>query len=146
MLNEDFKVTGNVCIEVRGADGEIKDKREIKNLIVTVGRNFIASRMVGAAQNVMSHMALGSGNTAPIVANTTLASELGRTPLTSSTAVNNVISYVGNFGPGVGTGAVTEAGIFNAGSAGNMLCRTTFSLINKGVSDTMSITWAVTVN
>jgi len=50
------------------------------------------------------------------------------------------------FGAGVGTGAVTEAGIFNASSAGTMLCRTTFSVINKAAADTLGITWTVTVN
>jgi hypothetical protein len=146
MLTEALKVTGDLKIEVRGPDGQIKDTREVKNLILTVGRNFIASRMVGTAQGAMSHMALGSVNTAPVVGNTTLASELGRTALTSSTATNNVVSYVGNFAAGVATGAITEAGIFNAGFEGTMLCRTVFSVINKSISDTMSITWSVTVN
>ena len=45
-----------------------------------------------------------------------------------------------------GTGAVTEAGIFNAGSGGTMLCRTTFPAVNKASGDSIAITWVVTVS
>ena len=56
------------------------------------------------------------------------------------------IAYVASFVAGVGTGAVTEAGVFNAASAGTMLCRTVFSVVNKGAADSMSITWTITVS
>jgi hypothetical protein len=52
---------------------------------------------------------------------------------------------VATFPAGTGTGAITEAGILNAASAGILLCRTTFSVINKGAADTLGITWTVTV-
>ena len=50
------------------------------------------------------------------------------------------------FGAGTGTGAVTEAGILNASSSGTLLCRTEFSVVNKGSSDSMTVTWTVTVS
>ena len=43
------------------------------------------------------------------------------------------------------TGAVTEAGIFNAASGGTMLCRTVFSVVNKGADDSLSVTWTITL-
>jgi hypothetical protein len=55
------------------------------------------------------------------------------------------VQYVATFSAGTGTGAITEAGIFNASSAGTLLCRTVFSVINKGALDTLVITWKVTV-
>jgi hypothetical protein len=77
----------------------------------------------------------------------------------------NTITYASTFSPGQGTGAIVEAGIFNAsdpagtgtgsttGSGGNaayvggaMLCRTTFPVVTKGADDTMSITWTVTIS
>ena len=42
--------------------------------------------------------------------------------------------------------ALTEAGIFNASSAGTLLCRTVFSVVTKGASDAMTITWTVTLS
>ena len=57
-----------------------------------------------------------------------------------------MVTYVATFGAGTGTGAVTEAGILNASSSGTLLCRTEFSVVNKGSSDSMTVTWTVTVS
>lgn len=146
MIEEKIKVTGDVVVVITGPDGKEKDRREIKNLVVTTGKSFIASRMVGTASSVMSHMAIGAGVTAAAAGDTGMGSELGRVALSSSTASGAVSTYVASFPAGTGTGAVTEAGIFNAASAGTMLCRTVFGVVNKGVDDAMSITWAITVS
>ncbi len=143
-LNELFKLTGKVHVTVTNEHGEVVEQRAA-NLVVTTGKNFTASRMVGVASNVMSHMALGSSSTAAAVGDTTLGTELGRVALTASTAVNNVVTYTATFGTGVATGGVQEAGIFNASSAGTMLCRVVFAIVNKGANDTIAITWTVTV-
>ena len=145
MLKETFKVTGAVSVVVTGKDGQIKDQREIKNLVVTAGKEFIAARMVGTPTG-MSHMAVGAGTTAAAVGDTALESELGRVALASDTATAAVVTYTASFPPATGTGAVTEAGIFNAGTGGTMLCRTVFSVVNKGVDDAMTITWQITVS
>lgn len=145
MIQDGLKVTGAVSIRVFDKNGVVKDSREIKNLVVTSGRNFIASRMTGST-TAMSHMAIGSGTTAADAANTTLQTELGRVALTSATTTGAVTTYVATFGAGTGTGAVTEAGVLNAGSGGTMLCRSVFPVVNKGADDGMSITWQITVS
>ena len=145
MLKDNLKVTGDVKITITGPDGNVKDSREIKNLVVTTGKTFIAGRMVGTP-TAMSHMAIGANTVAADAANATLGSELGRSALTSSAAVAAKVTYIASFGAGVGTGAVTEAGIFNASSGGTMLCRTVFAVVNKGADDAMSITWEITVS
>jgi hypothetical protein len=148
MVNDNIKITGNVKIDIIGADGAVKDSREIKNLVVTSGKTFIASRIVGVAANVMGWMELGTGTTAAAVGDTTLETAISgsRVALTSGTSSTNVVTYVASFPAGTGTGAVTEAGTFNAASAGTMLCRTVFSVVNKGANDAMSITWTITVS
>lgn len=146
MIQDQTQVTGRLIIEVFDKDGNVKDKREIENLVVAVGKTFIASRMVGATANVMSHMAIGSGTTAAASGDTTLGTELGRVSLSSSTSSGAVATYVASFPAGTGTGAVTEAGILNAASAGTLLARTVFATVNKGADDAMSITWAITVS
>lgn len=143
-LNEIFKLTGKVHVTLTNEHGEVVEQRAT-NLVVTTGKNFTASRMVGTASNIMSHMAVGAGTTAAAVGDTALGSELGRVALTAGTATNNVVTYTATFGAGTGTGAVTEAGIFNASSAGTMLCRVVFAVVNKGANDTIAITWTVTV-
>lgn len=152
MLNETLKVTGAVQITVFDqTTGKVKDTREIKNLVVTTGKTFIAAAMLKTTTNspaAMTHMELGTGVTAAAVGDTTLQTALAgsRTALSSATSAANVVTYVSSFPAGVGTGAVTEAGIFNAASAGTLLCRTVFSVVNKGANDAMTITWAITVS
>jgi hypothetical protein len=146
MLHDTIKMTGDLKIVLKDENGQIKHEQEVKNLVVTVGKNFIASRMKDTTDDAMSHMAIGSGTTAANVADTALETSLGRVSLTSTTVTNNNVAYVATFPAGTGTGAVTEAGLFNASSGGDMLCRTVFSVINKGAADTLGITWTVTVN
>lgn len=138
--------TGALKIVVQGADGAVKQEHEVKNLVVNAGLAYIASRMKDTTLAAMSHMAVGSGTTAAAGANSGLGSELGRVALTSTTVTANAVSYVATFAAGSGTGAITEAGLFNADTAGTMLCRTVFAVVNKEAGDTMSITWTVTIS
>lgn len=146
MINEKFNAVGTLEIVLRDADGNIKEVRKLKNIITDVGKAFIAGRMsASGTPTAMSHMAIGTGTTAAAAGQTTLVTESARSALSSTTVSTNTVTYAATFGAGSGTGAVTEAGILNAASAGTMLNRTTFSAINKGASDTISITWVVTI-
>ncbi|MFZ9326461.1 MAG: hypothetical protein ACO24H_03240 [Polynucleobacter sp.] len=143
---EFIKPNGMLRVIVTGPDGQIKTDETFKNLVVNVGKDFVASRMVAASATVMSDMAIGSGTTAAAAGDTTLQSELGRVTLASASATGAVVTYTASFPAGTATGAITEAGIFNAAVAGTMLCRTVFSVVNKGANDSMSVTWTVTVS
>ena len=146
MINEGLKLKGRVGIQLRDAQGNLKETREIDNLVVDSGLNFICDRMEGTSEAVMSHMGLGSGTTAAASGNTDLESILGsREALDSTTVSTNTITYVASFEAGDATGAVTEAGLFNASTAGTMLCRTVFDVVNKQADDTMTVTWQVSL-
>jgi len=146
MINDSIKVTGELKLTLTRPDGNVKHEVIIPNLVVTTGKSYIASRMKDASATAMTHMAVGTGSTAAAAGNTALGSEAGRVALTSTTVTNNDVAYVATFPAGTGTGALTEAGIFNASSSGTLLCRTVFSVINKASADTLGITWTVSVN
>lgn len=147
MIKKDSsKVTGSVNVVVRGDDGAIKQEFTVPNLVVDTGLDYIASRMEGTSDAVMSHMAVGTGTTSAASGDTTLGTEAARVALTSTTVTDNAVAYVATFAAGTGTGALTEAAILNASSGGTMLCRTVFSVINKGASDSMTVTWTVTIS
>jgi hypothetical protein len=141
MLNDGLKLTGKLKIALNG-----ETVQEVNNLVVTDGKEYVASRMKDATATAMSHMAIGSGSTAAAAGDSSLGTELGRVALTSTNVSGAVVTYTATFDAGTGTGAVTEAGILNASSAGDLLCRTVFSVVNKGASDSMTITWTVTVS
>ncbi len=146
-LIENLRSTkGRLNIVLRDESGAVKEDVTVDNLVVDTGLAYIASRMKDTTQTAMSHMAVGSGTVDPAAGDTALGTQLGRVSLTSTTVTDNAVEYVATFGAGTGTGAVTEAGIFNASSGGTMLCRTEFAVINKGASDSMTITWTVTIS
>lgn len=145
MFTESINVKGSLEVILLDETGKQKDYRKVNNLVVAVGKDTIASRMVGNSIAIMSHMAVGSSNTAAVTSQTALGGELGRVALTSATRSANTITYVGTFPAGTGTGSITEAGILNAATTGNMLCRTVFGVVTKAAGDTVIITWNVTV-
>jgi hypothetical protein len=145
--NEDLQATGQVLIQLLDAAGNVKEEHKVKNLVVSAGKTYIAARMQGSAiPTVMGFMAIGTGTATPAVANTTLGVEAGRVALASFSSSSNQVTATATFPAGTGTGAITEAGIFNANSGGTMLCRTTFPVVNKAAGDSIAITWVVTVS
>ena len=146
-FHSEVTITGKLVIQkTDGLTGEVTEIN-VDNLIVTTGKTFIASRMVGASSSVMSHMGAGADVTPANIADLALGSQLGaRVVLTGSSEVLNTVTYTATFGVGVATGDWTEAGIFNHLTAGTMLCRTVFPIVTKGAGDIIVITWIVTVN
>ena len=145
-LNEDLNMKGELIVTVCAEDGTIKQEFNVPNLVVTVGKNYIASRMASGSTTVMSHMAIGTGTGTPIVGDTALGIEAGRVALSSFSSSTNTVTATATFPAGTGTGAITEAGILNGSSAGTLLCRTTFPVVNKASSDSIAITWVITVS
>jgi hypothetical protein len=141
MLHDSLSMTGHLAIAING-----ETVRDVPNLVVTTGKGYVASRMKDTTAAAMSHMAIGTGTTAAAVGDSALVSEATRNTLGSTTVSGAVITYTATFAAGEGTGAITEAGILNASSAGDLLCRTVFPVVNKGSEDQMTITWSVTVS
>lgn len=149
MINENVRAKGVVSLVLTDETGQVKDT-QTHNMIMQVGLAYITSRMKDATATAMSHMAVGTGTTAAANSQTALVTESARVALTSTTQVtttttNDAIQYVATFNPGTATAAITEAAILNAASAGTMLARTVFSVINKGANDTLTITWKITL-
>lgn len=147
MISESMKISGEVKMVLTGPDGKVKHEVTRPNLVVDTGTAFIASRMEGTDDAVMSHMAIGSGTTSAAASDTDVETILGtREAIDTAVATANQIVYTCGFEAGDGTGAVTEAGIFNASTGGTMLCRTTFPVVNKQADDVLTITWTITIS
>lgn len=140
-MNEVINMVGEVEVLLNG-----KVALEKKNLIVQVGKNFLANAIINSSTSPFVGMAIGTGTTPAATSDTTLETELVRAAFTSSSVSTNVVSLSNTYAAGVGTGAVTEAGIFtNATSGGTMLSHVVFSAVNKGTLDTLTINWTITV-
>lgn len=139
------KITGHLSIKKYNSNNRLIEHVEIPNLIVNSGKQYIASRMVNGSSNVMSHMAIGNGSTVSMLSNVSLVDETARVALDSTSTENSVVKYIAMFPQSVGTGTISEAGIFNALTAGTMLARTTFPAITKNETEEIVIEWTVSV-
>jgi hypothetical protein len=149
-INESLNATGVVTAVLRDANNNIKMEQVTRNMVVTAGLNFIAGRLNNSAPPTpMSHMAIGSSSTAAALTDTTLGTEIGSGGRVSLATTGGVISgktitFSASFGTSI-VADVKEAGVFNAGTAGTMLCRTVFPTIPMLSGDTLTISWTVTI-
>jgi hypothetical protein len=141
-MRDALKIKGELHVVVRGPDGEVKEEIRVENTVTTAGKNGIADQILAAPSLAKpTHMAIGTGSPGA----TALGTELDRNALTSKTRSGAVVTMVGDWAAGDGTGAITEAGVFDAAGAGNMWLSASFAVKNKGASDTLQITWTLTI-
>ena len=149
---ETFELKGRVKVTLIGPDGKIKQQHENHNLVVTVGKTFLANWLTAATQSTpfMSYVGLGTSTTPAASGDTTLGTELvgggysrQQGALTNS---SNVWTNTVTFAPGNGTAAITEAGLFSASTSGTMFAHQVLAAYNKQAGDTLIIAWSVTFN
>lgn len=142
-------MSGIMNLELIDEHGYIKERREVRNTVTVLGHKMAADQLLASptvAKPGWMELGTGSGQTA---ASTILAAYIvgSRTALSSKTRGANAIVTMGcTFAAGVGTGAVTEAGIFNVVTQNttDLILYSSFAVINKGALDSIAVTWTLT--
>lgn len=147
-MNEQFKLKGHIHITLKGADGQVKEERDINNVVVTVGKYYLATWLTAATQSdyFMSWIGLGSGTTAANASDTDLETPVDDRLQGTLSASTNIWSNTRSFGAGESTGSISEAGLFSDETSGTMFAHQVFTAIPKGASDVLDITWSITLN
>lgn len=145
-MEEQIKLTGHIRLKLFDAQGNLKAVRGVDNVVVTVGKNYLALWLTQATQSsyFMGYLALGTGTNAASASDTALQTELSTRVAGTLSSSTNVWQSQATFGPGVDTGAITEAGIFSASTSGTMFARQVFAVVNKAAGDSLQLTWQVT--
>ena len=158
--SENFHLRGNIDVVLYDKLGSVKDERHIDNMIVDSGFEGVASRIAPHDGSInpsspYNYIAVGTGSAAVSASQSALISELPIGPSYSrqqdaqatytATSTKQLILSVA-FPAGQATGTINESGLFNAATGGDMLARQTFSTINKGASDTLTVTWTITLS
>ena len=143
-MNETLNLVGRLSVVLTEENGCIKQSFDVHNLVVQVVKNFAANALVASSASPFTNMAIGTNGAPVALADTTLGTEIARQVFSSAAAAANVVTFVATFAAGVGTGALQEAGLFNAVSGGTMLSHVVFPVINKGTADSLTITWTIT--
>lgn len=125
--------------------------KALATVFLNGGAAIITNRIIQAG-TAPKNIGWGTGTTAAAVTDTTLQTEAapttsgGRTVGTESrtTVTNPNDNYqVAGTVTAAGTLAITEAGLFDAVSAGNMLIRSVFSVINVASGDSIAFTFGL---
>ena len=135
-------IKDNVKIVLKGPDGNVKHS-SVHNTVTTAGKQGAADQILAAPSlSKPTHMAIGTGTPAA----TLLGTELDRNALTSKLRSGAVVTMVADWAAGDGTGAITEAGLFDIATVNtvNMWASASFSVVNKAAADTLQITWQLT--
>ena len=153
---ESIAIKGFVDLMVYDEFGELKEERHFDNGITNTGFEVIADRIADHSAfsgNQPNYIALGTGSTAFSTSQTSLVTELAggsyaRQQDTDATYTSGSKSFAisATFAAGVATGALTESGLFDAISSGNMMARQTFSTINVGAKDSITVTWTIALS
>jgi len=141
---------GEVETRLYGKDGLLKAFRKSKNLTVTKGFQAVCDMMGQSSGQPLgfNYCGIGIGTNAPAIGDTILASETARIQGVYTRTADTIWKNDATFGPGTGTGTITESGLFNdtAVASSTLLCRQTFGAITKGASDTLVVTWQYTLS
>ena len=140
-----MRFRANAVLRLLGPDGMVKLEREVHNTVTTAGKNGSADQMLAAPTLPKPGWCeLGTGTGGTTLLNAYIVGS--RTAFTSKTRSGAVVTMVTDFAAGVGTGAITEAGIFDVVTQNtvNMWLYATFAVINKAAGDTLQITWTFT--
>lgn len=151
-IKNDVIATGSVRKQLFNAEGILVYDHTDHNLVVTIGKTALATWLATTSPSgaFMSYVGLGTGMTAPTLGDTALQSEFSGGGYSRQVGVltssSNVLQNQSTFGPGNGTGSITEAGLFSALTSGTMFARQVFSVVTKGAGDTFILTWQITLN
>lgn len=148
MDNTKMNLDGVLTLTLESKNGEVTTFQK-HNMIVNTGFDFVCDAMGKATSRpaAMGYIGIGSGTTEAAATQTELVSELKRIASTyAHTAGTKVFTVSAKFDAGVGTGAITEAGVFNAKASGIMLDRVVFPVINKGAEDTLTAQFTFTLS
>jgi hypothetical protein len=144
-MKSTLDIKTNMILTLKNKDGKIIDVRKIHNTVTSAGKaGLLDQTLASPTLAKVGWMAVGTGSPG----GTLLGTETSRVALTSKTRSTNVLTLQGDWGAGTATGAITEAGTFDVVTSNtvNMWMSASFSAINKGASDTLSIVWTLTVS
>jgi hypothetical protein len=161
-VKDGLKAKGRVAIVLKDKNGQVKETRDINNLVVDDGLQYIISRMKNTTPTAMSHMQIGTGVNSPagaVAGDSDIKTKFrDKESASSSIAANGLsITYSATFGAhsndptqsiAESTPQIVEAAITNnsANATGDCLCRVEFPVVSKGPEDSITISWQISLS
>jgi len=145
-LSTNSFIKGHFHAKLKSSNGEILSIVDLPNTITELMDAHVADQLSDSGDVAIGYMAVGTGS-GQTSASTGLAVSAARVALDSTTqgvaAADNDVVYVATFSEGIGTGALTEAGLMLGDNNTSLMTYDDFSVINKGAGDVLEITWTI---
>lgn len=141
MINMKVEVSGHYKLEIRSADGSVRQALEFDNLITNIGLN-----RMGESADWLTYCQVGSGSTTPAFTDTALAAWIASSSSTYGSIVQAnqptppyycSTTKTFRFSAGTATGNLSEVGVGWTTASGNLFSR---ALILDGLGDPTTIT------
>lgn len=151
-LGDVIQLKGRYEIQLQDILGRpVAPKVVTPNTVVTVGRRWVLENIYSggaASAQVLSHLAVGTGTTAPATSDTALGSETLRIAIGTFTTSNLTSStpnlrFEASFATNQANTTLGEVGIFNSSASGTLFSRSTMTTIDKTTSNTLSISYVL---
>jgi len=161
-MHEVNEMHGALTLRIMDRLGVVVREQHVKNRIVTSGRQLVAQLFAGQVGGVppaqVTHMAVGTGDTAPADGDTGLVAEraprqkiadVDYSEITETTGGGDVrhvrarLTAVFDFGDANGTAPLREAGIFTAETNGVMYNRVVFDPVTKTNAFKLTLLWDI---
>ena len=155
-MEDSMNIKGYVTvIKNAGMDNEEIICMNKPNLLTNAGRDWMHAQVytnTAAGERAAGYIALTTDTTSPAAGDTTLTSEITTGGLeradasakTHSSGTNSTVIQ-NTFTASATHTAVVKAALFNAASAGTMAHENTFTSVTLQSSDTLQVTWTVTL-
>jgi hypothetical protein len=152
-MGDTVGLRGGLRLDIIEADGRVRCHHDSRNLIVTVGRSYLARVISDAAETFkIDTIQCGTGGglpTPPLPSDTALgdpspfSKAIGTINYPSAGVVEFIMLMTNGEGNGAGSVDYNEAGLFNDDSPIVMFARQTFAAVTKTAAIQLQWTWTV---
>ena len=119
---------------------------DFHNLVVTVGKRYVAQRLIDNSMAPIDHIGVGTNGALPSLAQEDLLTPLDGRQAATGVRSGTIARFTASFAAGVATGSLVEAGLFNAAAGGTMLSRVVFpTAIVKPADQALTLVWSVSM-
>lgn len=145
MKEETIDLKGIVTFKIFDHRGRLTRTIEENNLVTSAGKNYFVNKIIddpSIAGSAIQSIAVGSGNIAPSVGDTSLENETGRIQVAAISSSENIGEFVTSLSAGVATGTIQEAGLYTSDDTPILISRIVLSSpFVKESNESITVSW-----
>lgn len=144
-VTDKLEMSGSVSVELYSDSGSLIHSQDFRNLITTVGKEFLTRKVVSDPEAVIK-IGIGAGDTAADLSDTQLEDSILERDVRFESTENNIASFISTFeenAPATDT-TVREVGLLTDNDL--LVCRAVLNTpFTKATTDYLVINWKIQI-